>query len=224
MATKTLVLRPSFTVAYTGSVEAIPEDTAFEDWYKLVNEEDADSDSTRLNIDADDSSSVTFGFNFDKPVEPILSMKVYMYFSYGIQVTSVKLSCQVLNDSGELIGEETIKQDVASVTSPTYALNVFNISNLYNFLNEIDSGNIHISYTATTNSTKTVNGTNLSQLYIEFEYAESEVENKEILQIKENGIWVLLSGDIYKKENSSWILTDLSNFQNGQNFILNYIE
>lgn len=222
MATKTLILRPSSTVAYTGTVEAFPKNTAFEDWYKLVNEEVADLESTIINIDADNASSVTFGFNFTKSMRSILSMKIYMYWNQGGFVSSVKLLCQVLNDSGELIGEEAIEQDIEGST--TYALQVFNTSNIYNVLNEIDNGNIHISYTAITEGTTKANGTNLSQLYIEIEYDGPEVENREIVQIKENGIWVLLSGDIYKKENNSWTLTDLSNFQNGQNYITKYIE
>lgn len=221
MVTKTMILRPSFTVEVGGAPIPTPDNIDVNDYYKLINEEVADEYATDIKLLAaqpnKDGDFFTFGFNYNK-LGTILSSKLSIVASKSNTDSFIQVI--TILDKNLTICETIEKTIDAADNSGDFKTYEIDLSDINQFLNTLSEGYIHVKFSGYHNNTKTSGVTYITQSYITLEYTEPK-----ILHIKHNDSWISTPiNDIYKKDNNLWVLMDFSILQNEQKYIVNFIE
>ena len=217
MATKTMILRPTAmlnTDSFTGYAGGVETELS----HLLVSEEVADDDATYITSKAS-ATSPTNGFLFTKP--------------QNIVPTNIRIVCRVKSSTASsscaiFYNKESGVTRVASPSVSTtyqnesYALPSADLTEFWKIINSTDT--FHISFCSGTgvNDKSTAYTTSLTQLFLEVDYEEAESEDP-ILYVKANGVFSPISGDVYKKINDSWMISDTSVFNDGDKFKLQTI-
>ena len=225
MATKTMILRPSYIVS-CDDIIFTPSDTADEESYKLINEEIADDSLTEVSLGSGNSSIepeyFEYGFDYSN-IKNISLIKILFRVSCANAVEYFSYTFSLLNSEKSII--KTIEKNV-SVIDCTGVDNYLNFyedisSDIISELSELSEGYIQIGLRAYESSSN--NKTyifNLTQSYIELEY--EEITDK--YYVKHNDTWILLSDVFYKKVNGSWVSTEPSILSEKLKYLNNYIE
>lgn len=228
MATETLILRPTSIIDYSG-VEPIPSETTVENWHKLINEEVADDNSTKLTISISKTETdyITVGHDFTRP-GAISSAKIYIrYIGSEKNIDGIMLYLEILDNNGSTIGSEDILvNDLFDDSVFNFYSKTIEISN-YDLLNSIKNGLISLKLNLYCESTPSKeHSLGITQLYIELTHDGTLTQPIEspLLFIKSDNSWTTLHGTLYEKKDGDYILSDLSILTNGQNYIINYIE
>ena len=205
MATETLILRPT----HVGGVpERYPSETADAQLWSLIAEEVADDDATyiipTLNI-------TTF---FTVPNEYLsltpTAIKIFIRAKASANATCQIGLCGATVDNTEL----TTVYQTSTVDVPSADL-----ESVYQLLAENITNTGHgLTILLTGNGKATIY---LTQAYLELTFGEgADTPISDTIHIKENGVWVAISGQIYRKINGAWALTDASALQSGTKYIV----
>lgn len=219
MATETLILRPTITIAEEGALEN-PSDTAFEDFYKLVNEEISDNDSTTLSISANEIEYITLGYNYNY-IKELSSAKIFAICKSGTALDALYVNVKLFDENQVEIASEIAAVEASVTNASVYHTYEFQLtSNIINSLNSITNGVLQIQYMGSSSGNKVASFT-MTQTYIELTCQGSQ--QKDVFMMKENDDWKSYQVTIYKKLNNSWVEKTEDIFKNESRYIVKNI-
>ena len=207
--TKTLILRPTRTVAINNSgsntVNAVPEDTSEENFYILLADDVADDDATKITISS--GCSAVFGFAFEG-IENVISADIFLRM---YTTATVESSCVININYVDTNGSSVLSVDESVDTTDQNGLwtdETISLSSSFSQFNLLSSGEVLITLnTVHPTSGSKVYVPSYTQIYIKITYEEPEVIDKSIY-MRENDAWIQLTGTIYQKQNGVWIEYD----------------
>lgn len=227
MATETLILRPTYSVQQaTASVNSSLGNIDPTNAWSLVAEEVADDDATWVQCGALNSPAYSFTISEEYRSKTPTNIRVYIRAVTDATSGSPYLIINLNDfDKANLYSLET--QHYLSTSYQTFYEDITDydmISAWYNVLANKDPteqfGHMHISFSTGGTGGKNV-AVYLTQLYLELTYDDGPISNVETIYLKQNGVWISISGDIYKKQNGAWALSNSSELQDGFRYILN---
>lgn len=228
MATETLILRPCATVyGEGGSFTYYPADTLSTEFHTLVNEEIADDDASYICIP---TALNFFMFTIEAPSESyssIIPTAIRLMFRVKLLESDLNIRVHVVYKYVDDAGQYTTFTDsqyehaFAAVTG-LYEDVCATVDDAYvsSHWDKILVGNyyVHVYVGSTDNNSKTnlSSSVALTQCYLEIDF-ESDGETSSIL-IKQDNVWVDLSGTLYQKREGSWVECDASALEDGAKF------
>lgn len=227
MATETLILRPTHSaLLLSSSVSSSVGGIEPTDAWSLVAEEVADDDATWVQCGALNSAAYSFTIPEEYRSKTPTNIRVYIRAVASDTSGSPYLVINLADfDIANLYQLTT--QHYLSTSYQTFYEDITDydiISTWYNVLVNKDPvkqyGHMDISFGRSGSKNPTVN---LTQLYLELTYSDEPTPNVDTIYLKQDGIWISISGDIYKKQNGSWILSDSSVLEEGFQYTLNDI-
>lgn len=227
MATKTVILRPYDTTIPSNQdyVTLYPSDTAAENANLLINEAEADDDSTYVILH---NSLIGTKHDFKKPSDlTIIGVKTHCRAKSSGTSNAVALAMSVIPAEGSELDEAvgTAKSAEPGTSEwENYSADYSDDSTIMEALNNSEYTKISIkcysgSSPGSGNKTTSV-PTSITQVYLELTYEEPETTTTPIY-LRENGTWNAVSGTIYRKENGVWVESDDTVFTQGDQFALN---
>lgn len=219
MATKTVILRPAFTVEIGGNPTSTPTNTLINDYYKLINEEISDDSATILTLTNEDpeskGDSFTYGFRYNNRGY-ISSLKLFAILSEYTNTSTIKITISVLdNNLSTLI---SVNKDISISDFNNSETTGIDISDIIQILNNMSNGYIYIKISGYNSYANKYGAICLTQSYIVLESAE-------IFYVKQKDIWSqIVPNKIYKKQNNKWIQSDIFNLQHNERYIVKFLE
>lgn len=223
MATKTVILRPSYYVDASEAISINPSDTTHENSYQLINEEVADDNSTYIILTTGSSNHdpefYQYGFNCAN-IQNLSSGIIFFRLAANTYVNYFIYTFDIIDKNNSVI--ESFEQTVnCSFPDATTFIDFYEIipTDILQHLNNFD-GYIEVKLRPYSNVNGKTVEFKITQSYIELEYKE----NLDKYYVKHNNTWILLSDVFYKKVNGSWISTEPSILSEELKYLNNYIE
>lgn len=227
MATETLILRPTHSIS-GGVSSGSSTGGANDELWLLVSEEIADDDATWVDIEG---APLRYGFTV--PDEYLsktpTNIRIYARAIADDISTSPYLLFKLFGpNDGDTLYQTPAQQYYLSTSYQTFYEDIANsslITSWYSILINRDPATAHLTVMYQQDSSSSKGGADhnirLTQLYLELTYDDESASDAEIINFKQNGAWISISGDIYKKQNGVWVLSDSSELQEGFRYTLN---
>ena len=212
MATKTLIFRP------VASVKVMSQTVATDD-YLLVDETEADDDSTCTETDYNGENFLyLFDFSAISDFTTVTAVRAVIRYKKPSSFTCYMFASAMKDlaaTAGTAANRVNLERFTLSPPSPdTWVTEKYSFTDVSAAVSAMSEKIVSRSENQLSLSPQVYSGDKgayyfcVTQLYIEVDF-----EDGAPLYIKESGEWVPLAGKIYKKQNGAWTETDTSSLE-----------